>query len=66
MTQVVREELAHAAYRRRCRAGVNEVDGVFSWLLFKLLEVIQKVLTVAFPFRVVTSVTLESPIKDVN
>lgn len=53
MTQVVGEELTHAAYRRRRRAGVDEADGAFGWR-FVELEVIEEVLAVSLPLRGVT------------
>lgn len=58
MTQIVGEELIHSAYRRRSGARVDKFDGGFTWLLFEL-EVIEEMLTISFPFCVVTSVTLK-------
>jgi len=56
MTEFVRVELAHAAYRR-ARAWIDEVDGNIGG---GLVGVIEEVLTVALPLCGMTSVALES------
>jgi hypothetical protein len=57
MTEIIGEELAHAAYRRDRRAGLDEVDGFIGWRFFEL-EVVEEVLTGAFPFCSVAGMTL--------
>lgn len=58
VSQVVGEELTHAAYRGSCGAWVDEVNGTLGWWLIDL-EVIKEVFAVALPLCSMTSVTLK-------
>jgi len=56
MSQVVGKELAHAAYRRCCCAGIDEVNGALSRGFFEL-KVTKEKCAVSLPFSAVTGVT---------